>query len=215
MVVWPVHVPWSDLQGNDTVPQIPVHRWYLSGSSQFSSQPLRRALATCKASGNSPGMGEARGMLLPELMQHLRSIVDEMSLLWVTVLCTVTVPWSDSPCSHSLTAPASLRRSELQQNGQHCGIGACLWRCLYLIQNALLSGNCHFPLLQQMAFWWLRKSRLLQASHSGDLKAVIPDNIEVEVFPSCAVDITAHYRVMVQRIHPGTSHARLEKINLC
>ena len=53
-----------------------------------------------------------------------------------------------------------------------------------------------------------------ESSHTGDLKAFISDNVKVEAFISCAVDITAHYRVMIQRIHPGTSHAQMEKISL-
>lgn len=57
-------------------------------------------------------------------------------LLWVTVLCTVTSDVLAQPlCTLTdrellpMTSPAFLKMSKLQQNGQHCGIGTCLWKC--------------------------------------------------------------------------------------
>lgn len=67
------------------------------------------------------------------------------------------------------------------------------------------------------SIWWLLKLLVCVESllTSGDLKAVISDSVDVEVFKSCAADIAAHYRQMIQRMHPEISHAKMKKINLC
>lgn len=148
MVIWPVHIPWSEFQGNYTVPQIPVHQLVLVWEQSIQPHSSCWGLWLPAKSQNSPGRGMARVMLLLELMQHLSSKARRAFWMSFAVSDSVVVShnymvqqplytfidWELLP----LTSPAFLKKVNSSKMDSIVGLEPVCGNVMYLIQNTLL-----------------------------------------------------------------------------